>query len=214
MNRNNSTLQFIRNVQPENIPMLVRGRSNLPPVSLNPRMMVRPISNLQQSIQKKTIDLTTMETKKKMSWGQPTWLFFHTLAEKVKDESFPIVYKELLNTIYSICVNLPCPECAGHAKTYLDSNRFLAITSKQQLKQFLFQFHNVANEKKNTPLMKPDELDVKYSLANTKNIILLFFAIFEKKNNSIRLLADDIHRKRLTSSMKEWMNMNIGHFVL
>jgi hypothetical protein len=207
-------MQFIKNVQPENIPALVRGRSNLPPVALNPRMMVRPTPTPQPSVQKKAIDLTTTEPKKKMSWGQPTWLFFHTLAEKVKEESFPIVYKELLQTIYSICVNLPCPECAGHAKTYLDSHRFLAITSKQQLKQFLFQFHNVANEKKNTPLMKPDELDAKYSLANTKNIVLLFFNTFEKKNNSIRLLADDIHRQRLTSSMKQWMNTNIGHFVL
>ena len=50
------------------------------------------------------------ESVVKVKWGEPTWYLFHTLAEKINDESFPTIREELLNVFYSICSNLPCPE--------------------------------------------------------------------------------------------------------
>ena len=38
-----------------------------------------------------------------MKWGQPTWFFLHTLAEKVNENKFPEIRKELLEIIYNIC---------------------------------------------------------------------------------------------------------------
>ena len=37
---------------------------------------------------------------KKMKWGEPTWVLFHCLAEKVKEEYFFQIREELLSTIY------------------------------------------------------------------------------------------------------------------
>jgi hypothetical protein len=33
------------------------------------------------------------ENHPKMLWGEPTWLFMHTLAEKIKEEDFNAVKK-------------------------------------------------------------------------------------------------------------------------
>ena len=35
-----------------------------------------------------------------MSWGSPTWIFLHTLVEKIKDEHFSRMRNEVLKNIY------------------------------------------------------------------------------------------------------------------
>ena len=49
-------------------------------------------------------------------WGPSTWIFMHTLASKIKETSFPSFGKNLIMILIQICNNLPCPECAQHAK--------------------------------------------------------------------------------------------------
>jgi hypothetical protein len=56
------------------------------------------------------------ETPKKVKWGKPIWYLFHTLSVKVKDSEFAKIRSELLMHIYTICVNLPCPDCARSCK--------------------------------------------------------------------------------------------------
>ena len=82
-----------------------------------------------------------------MRWGAPTWYMFHTLAEKVKEDCFGALRRELLNVIFTICANLPCPDCASHASEYMRGINFNAIKTKQNLKDLFFNFHNVVNEK-------------------------------------------------------------------
>ena len=62
-----------------------------------------------QQVQKVQVKDEEEDHKQKpMKWGEPIWFFFHTIAEKVKNESFPYVKQDLLNIIYNVCVNLPC----------------------------------------------------------------------------------------------------------
>jgi len=91
---------------------------------------------------------------KKMRWGEPTWFLFHTLAHKIKDEFFHEKKMEILNTISLICANLPCPNCANHATEYMKNINFYAIQTKQDLKNMLFQFHNVVNQRKGVPVFR------------------------------------------------------------
>lgn len=148
----------------------------------------------------------------KMTWGEPTWFLFHTLAQKIQENHFQEIRVELLDIIYKICVTLPCPNCANHAKIYLDGINFNTIQTKYQLQQLFFQFHNKVNENKGLPLFHFSGLDLKYSNAITVNIINNFLAVFMKKSKNIRLLADDFQRQHLIVYLKSWFQNHIGMF--
>jgi hypothetical protein len=152
--------------------------------------------------------------KKAMKWGEPTWFMFHTLAEKIKPEYFPVMRDELLNIVLTICSNLPCPDCARHAKQYMNGVNFNAIRSKDDLRILFHRFHNEINMKKGFPLFPFDELSDKYSKANTVNIIHYFMMHFEDKHTSFRMIADDLHRARICSQLRAWFSKNIGYFEL
>ncbi len=171
------------------------------------RMNIRP-PPLQPPL---PIPVVSGGDKKKMIWGEPTWWFLHTVAHKVVD--FPKVRSGLLNIIYQTCVNLPCPVCAKHAKTYLDGINFNTIQTKEDLKRVLFVFHNVVNERKGVPLFPADELDAKYSTANTRNIFNNFIRHFQDRNRSPGLIADDLFRAKLAREFVGWFNAN-GSFFL
>ena len=151
-------------------------------------------------------------TVKKVKWGPPIWFLFHTLSVKVKDADFLKIRQDLLNNTYAICCNLPCPDCANHAKIYLDSINFNTIQTKEDYKRLMFQFHNNVNKRKGYPQFDYSELDAKYSLAITNNIIQNFMAHFQDKNRSIKLIASDLHRAQLSIVLKKWFNSVIGSF--
>jgi hypothetical protein len=147
----------------------------------------------------------------KMTWGEPTWFLFHTLAEKVIESHFLDIRIGLLDIIYSICLNLPCPKCAEHAKGHLNGINFNTIRTKEDLKMLLFDFHNLVNSRKGYDIFKYDNLK-KYEVAITKAIIHNFLIEYNKKSKNIRYLADDLHRERMASSLKKWFSENLVHF--
>lgn len=185
-----------------------------------PMSMVTPVSPPEAPpVQKRTLKQiinnsasTDMYDEKPMAWGEPTWFLFHTLAHKIKQDKFVELRKSLLDVIYTISVNLPCPTCAEHAKRYLEGINFQTIQSKETLKSVLFDFHNTVNVQKGFPVFPFAELDAKYQTAITKNILQNFMNYFEKKSKSIRLIADDWHRKRVVSILKSWFTNNLEWF--
>ena len=167
----------------------------------------------QQQVQKVQVNNEEEEHKQKpMKWGEPIWFFFHTIAEKVKNESFPYVKQDLLNIIYKVCVNLPCPMCANHAVEYMNKINFNAIQTKDQLKDVLFVFHNSVNVRKNFPVFMRKDLDEKYSRANTIKIIQNFLNVFQYKNSNMHMIANNMHRTNVANDIKGWFNTNIQHF--
>lgn len=157
-------------------------------------------------------EVETPKTSKKMKWGEPTWFFLHCLAEKVKEEVFPSIRVELLNLIYTICANLPCPDCANHASEYLKGINYKMIQSKEQLKNILFSFHNTVNAKKNMPIFPREQLESKYRNMLFIPTIYTFMEHFQDKHKSIRMIANDFYRARIAEQMKLWLNANIQNF--
>ena len=149
---------------------------------------------------------------KKMKWGEPTWFLFHSLAEKVKEDSFGIIRSELINTIYVICKNLPCPMCATHATQYMNAINFSTIQSKKDLIDLLWRFHNEVNVRKNIPVFPYEQLEEKYSRANLVNIIQLFMYHFKDKHRSLKLIADDMYRQQIANKMQDWFRQNLQYF--
>ena len=126
------------------------------------------------------------------------------MAEKVKDSEFPKVRSDLLRIIFTICSNLPCPDCTTHAVHYLNGINFNNIQTKIQLKDMLHTFHNVVNKRKNRALFPREELDAKYSKGNFNVNLDRFFFFFSMKHHNVRLISNDLHRKRITKYLREW----------
>lgn len=172
-----------------------------------------PMANLKHAVAGQSSGLDKpKDSGKKMRWGEPTWFLFHTLAEKVNETNFPQIRVELLNNMYAICSNLPCPDCANHAKAYMDRINFNAIQTKEDLRRLFHTFHNVVNQRKGYPLMPYEELGPKYSKAVTINIIRNFMEHFADRHRSPKLMASDLHRSRMVVMLKEWFNKNIVYF--
>jgi hypothetical protein len=149
---------------------------------------------------------------KKITWGEPVWFLFHTLAHKIKENAFYSLKNELLNIIFLICTNLPCPDCANHATRYLQGINFDAIDTKDQLKDMIFNFHNSVNMRKGFPIFPREELDKKYDSAITVNIINNFYYHFEKSSHNQKMAANSFHRNRTIQRMKSWISSNVSNF--
>jgi hypothetical protein len=151
-------------------------------------------------------------TPKKMKWGEPIWILFHVLAEKVREDIFSSIRTELLNIIYIICSNLPCPDCANHAMIYLNNIKYKNIETKAQLKEMLFLFHNTVNQKKGFPIFPREKLEETYSKYPLFPVLQKFMVVFQDKHKSIRMISDDFHRGKIAIELQTWFNNHINAF--
>lgn len=151
-------------------------------------------------------------TTPKIVWGPAIWFFFHSIAQKVNENSFSIIKNDLFSHIKIICQNLPCPECSTHATNYMNGIDFSKINTREDLKKMLYVFHNEVNKRLGKPEYKYSELNEKYDKANLNRIIPLFFKFFEDKHSSPRMISDDIFTQRLSNSIRKWFDKNIHYF--
>ena len=91
-------------------------------------------------------------------WGTYTWIFFHTLAEKIKEEHFESNRKDFINIIIKTCNHLPCPDCSEHATSTLKKANLENIKTKKHFIEFLRQFHNIVNIKINKKEMSEESI--------------------------------------------------------
>jgi hypothetical protein len=143
-------------------------------------------------------------------WGPPTWIFLHTIAEKVKESSFETMRKSIIHNIIQICHFLPCPECAQHAKEFWQKVNFATIKTKTDLKNVLFVFHNSVNRRRKQALFKYENLEY-YKRRNVVETYNKFAANFNTYGN-MNLITDSFHRVRLLAQVKKWITVNIYHF--
>jgi len=146
------------------------------------------------------------------NWGPPTWVFMHTIAAKIKDESFPIIGHKLIMMFMQISYNLPCPECAQHAKQFWMNVKISNIKNKSDLISLLFVFHNAVNKRLRYKPFRYQDLQY----YNTQNVIGTFNSFtrnFTTKGN-MKLLNESFHRNLMLSSLKTWIMNNLSHFNL
>lgn len=148
----------------------------------------------------------------KMKWGAPTWFFLHTIAHKIHPETFGEIRMELLKMIYTICTNLPCPDCSQHATTYLNGINFNTIQSREDLQIMLFTFHNSLNIKKGFVMFTREQLVGKYALANTANIFNHFITVYADKSKSIKMIAEEMYRARIVEQVRAWFLSHTTYF--
>lgn len=144
------------------------------------------------------------------NWGPSTWSFIHTLACKVKEDSFSSIGQNLINVIIQICYNLPCPECSQHAKEFWAKVKTNNIKTKTDLINLLFVFHNMVNKRKSYPQFKYDNLSI-YENKKVIETYNIFSRNFNTRGN-MNLINESFHRNMMLASLRSWLMANIKHF--
>ena len=147
-------------------------------------------------------------------WSIPTWIFLHTLAERISDKFMKENNEEVLNIIKTICFILPCPTCREHATYFIKRIHHNQVKTKEDLKSLLFFFLNKVNKRLGKRVYQNKNLSV-YKNRRFDIITLNFLNAFSKKYNS-RLLAGFISqnskRKTETRRISNWLKKNWKHF--
>jgi hypothetical protein len=184
------------------------SRGMPPPPSLIQHQQYQQPRQQQQQQQEQAIRAAST-----MTWGPPTWLLLHTLAQKVKDDAYPLIRQELNDLVIRICTNLPCPMCANHAMEYLQKINFNAIQTKKDLKDLIFQFHNAVNLRKSYAPFSYAQLDAKYNTAITQNVVQHFLASFQQShNNGAQINVNTFSKNRAIQYMQSWFRKNLQYF--
>lgn len=145
-------------------------------------------------------------------WGNITWIFFHTICDRVNNDYFLSNKKELLNIISKICGVLPCPYCREHATQYLTKYGFFRIQTKEQLISFLFNFHNNVNQRLNKTIEKNSILN-QYKNANIESIFKSFCNEYKKKRPHIPEYMNHMQRALVLKDVKLYFKNNSHHFI-
>lgn len=148
---------------------------------------------------------------KKKEWANAVWFLFHTLAEKLLPEHAATELPVLFEHIKGICNNLPCPDCQGHAVAYMQrADKRTVTASTENLKAFLWQFHNSVNQRIKLPFFSRAELDAKYQMARTAAIVQNFVTIMSKTSNNEKIMMHAFHRKLYLKTFVDYFTTN-GH---
>jgi hypothetical protein len=144
------------------------------------------------------------------SWGTPTWYFFHSLAEQVKEEEFINIKEELFNIFKSICSCLPCNECTQHANDYIKRIRFNNIKNKEDFKNVLFMFHNEVNMRKGKPVFTNYDM---YKGSKLQNVYNNFKTAYTHNYNLNRGFMDTMYRKNTINTIESFFKNKKDCFI-
>jgi hypothetical protein len=148
----------------------------------------------------------------KSVWGPAIWYLFHTLSFKLKPIHFKEVKDELIDNFVSICNNLPCPECAEHARKELKHLDKSKITNKKELCMYFIHFHNKVNVRTKKNIFTFDEFVSKYNTSVTRNVIANFFIVLSKSDHNVKLMTNSFQRSASVLDLKKWLTVNASKF--
>jgi len=143
-------------------------------------------------------------------WGPAVWRLLHTLAEKVNENIYPALSKELFQLVVQICKNLPCPDCAKHAYSSLQRIKRENIYTKTDFINTLYLFHNYVNVRKKKPLFNYANIHM-YKNGHLTNVINDFILKYNTKGN-MKLLNESFQRNLVVKNLKKWIVQNIRAF--
>jgi hypothetical protein len=143
-------------------------------------------------------------------WGPAVWNLFHTLIEKVNEQAYPYISRQLFRIFVRICKFLPCPECSNDSSMFLAKIKIENLKTKNDLKNTFYLFHNYVNAKKRKPLFNYSYMSV-YKRYKLIQIVNNFFISYNTKGN-MKLLAESFQRQVVVKDFKNWFTSNIRAF--
>ena len=155
-------------------------------------------------LQKKRASMTN-------KWGPPTWNFFHTIVERIKDEEYPKIGFELVNHIIRISQYLPCPDCAKHATNYFKKIHPQVFKTKDGFKRVLYSLHDDVNYR--TQKHRPTMADIleQYKHKSVTDTFNNFSEVYNTRGNMM-FMMESFHRNRILLEFKHWIMLHISSF--
>jgi hypothetical protein len=138
-------------------------------------------------------------------WGPPVWRLFHTMAAQINDER---LIPTIMGHIKRICAYLPCPDCSKHATDFW--SRVKSPTTKQEMIDILYNFHNQVNYIKRKPPHNYDKID-DYGKINLVYAFNDFIRVYNTKGN-MNQLTESFQREIIIKNFKLFMVTNIRKF--
>jgi len=152
----------------------------------------------------------------KAVWGPATWSMLHCLVLKIDDsQNIESVnhLEPLKQLINSICVNLPCPYCADHARDLIKNSNFLQINNILTLRNFIFQMHNKVNERLKKPIMDYSTHLEKYKNVKLVDVINTFIKVYNN-NGGITMMLYSFYKKQVIIQLRQYFNNYVKLYSL
>lgn len=146
-------------------------------------------------------------------WGNITWKFFHTLADKIDESQFYIVKDRVIDIIVSTCGNLPCPDCSEHATKILKKSYIRNIRTKEHLIEFIRQLHNIINIKLSKKTYSSEEIKDMYINVNIYATVKELIHIYSKKTSAPKMMSHNLHKNIFMRTLTSKLN-NIKHAII
>tara|TARA_B110000444_G_scaffold258722_1_gene300397 strand:- start:6592 stop:7041 length:450 start_codon:yes stop_codon:yes gene_type:complete len=143
-------------------------------------------------------------------WGPICWIFLHTIIEKMKKEYFDSKKGMLFEIIYIICSNLPCPNCKKHSINYLKNNKIRKCNTINDLRMYMFNFHNTVNIRLNKKIFESKDLE-KYKNCRFNELIKRFNVVFKKQYLFTKTM-DGWKRGKISEDIMTKIKSNLKYF--
>tara|TARA_Y100000817_G_scaffold84607_1_gene65603 strand:- start:2889 stop:3341 length:453 start_codon:yes stop_codon:yes gene_type:complete len=146
----------------------------------------------------------------KKQWGNACWYLFHTLAEKIKPEYTGDI--ELIkNLIINVCFNLPCPICSTHARNNLSKIPTRNITTKEELKRFLWILHNRVNKQLHKPQLSYEACN-RFKYARTGRMVEYFKYNMLRYSGQLRMAITNRNKNMHVKNILNYLYTNAYKF--
>lgn len=149
---------------------------------------------------------------KKSIWGPCIWKTIHTLTVKIKDNHFNDQKKGLIEIIFKICANLPCPSCASHASGLLKKYKVKFITTKEQLIKAMCKIHNEVNIRLKKKIFTYENVIPLYSSYNLKDILNDYYNKNIESRFAEKMMLHNFHKNEFLKFFKKYIIENISYF--
>jgi hypothetical protein len=144
-------------------------------------------------------------------WGPAVWRLFHTLSERLNDNAYNALSRQLFGFFVRICKFLPCPDCSNDASIFLAKIKLSDMKNKTEFKNTFYLFHNWVNAKKRKPLFNYSYMNV-YGRYRLVDVLNDFYAKYQTKGN-MKLLTESFQRQFVIKDFNNWIKYTIAAFV-
>lgn len=144
-------------------------------------------------------------------WGNSCWSLFHSTAVKLKDGQTHLV-PVIVNLIYNICNNLPCPTCREHAISTFKRLKRERVKTKEDLIKCMWQFHNIVNQHTGKPFCSREKHDELYLEVKLGSIITNWIKIMSRTTPGHTNMLYTFSRSNIVKTVIDFYTKHRGSF--